>query len=57
MRLFDALTQHPDVPVFAILESDADDISEWDVNPVNAVVPPLKRNLEYGQEHVLDRPV
>jgi tetratricopeptide (TPR) repeat protein len=38
MRLVDALTQHPDVPVFAILESDADDISEWDVKPLNASV-------------------
>jgi hypothetical protein len=38
MRLVDALTQHPDVPVFAVLKSDADDKSEWDVKPLNASV-------------------
>jgi len=38
MRLVDALTQHPDVPIFTVLDSDADDKSEWDVTPIDASV-------------------
>lgn len=38
MRLVDALAQHPDVRVFAVLDSDADDQSEWDVTPIDANV-------------------
>jgi hypothetical protein len=38
MRLVDALTQHPDVAIFAVLDSDAADKSEWDVTPIDASV-------------------
>lgn len=38
MRLLDALAQHPDVSVFAVLASDADDKSEWDVKPLDGSI-------------------
>jgi tetratricopeptide (TPR) repeat protein len=38
MRLVDAITQYPDVPIFAVLDSDADDKSQWDFKPIDASV-------------------
>jgi tetratricopeptide (TPR) repeat protein len=37
-RLVDALSQYPDVGIFAVLNSDADDASEWDVMPIDGTV-------------------
>jgi tetratricopeptide (TPR) repeat protein len=36
MRLVDALTQHPDVAIFAVVDSDADDKARWNVEPIDA---------------------
>ena len=38
MRLIDALTQHPSVSIFAVLDSEHDDRREWDVEPVEGDV-------------------
>ena len=38
MRLVDALTQHPEVSILAVLDSDADDKSHWDVRPIDASI-------------------
>jgi hypothetical protein len=45
MRLIDALAQHPDISIFAVLDSDADDKSQWDVRPIDASV------LTESEEH------
>lgn len=38
MRLVEALTQYPDVPIFAVLDSDTGDASDWNVMPIDARV-------------------
>jgi hypothetical protein len=38
MRLLDALIQHPDVAIFAVLDSDSDERSEWGVTPIDESV-------------------
>jgi hypothetical protein len=38
MRLIAALTEHPDVSIFAVLDSEPDDKSEWDVEPIEGEV-------------------
>jgi tetratricopeptide (TPR) repeat protein len=38
MRLIDALSNNPEVSVFAVLDSEADDTAEWDVEPVDGEV-------------------
>ncbi|MEX2168266.1 MAG: hypothetical protein WD851_03070 [Pirellulales bacterium] len=38
MRLIDALTQHPAIFIFAVVDSDPDDQTEWDVEPVEGHV-------------------
>ena len=38
MRLLDALTEHPDIPIFAVLDSGSGDKSQWDVKAIDASV-------------------
>lgn len=38
MRLVDALTQHPNVAIFAVLDFLSDDNSEWEVTPTDESV-------------------
>jgi hypothetical protein len=45
MRLIDALTQHPAASIFAVLDTDPDDKSEWGVKPIDASV------LTESEEH------
>ncbi|ODA36717.1 tetratricopeptide repeat protein [Planctopirus hydrillae] len=45
MQLRDALAYHADVAIFAVVDSDADDESQWIVEPINANV--LTESDEY----------
>ncbi len=38
MRLVEAIARHPDVRIFAVLDSDSDDKSDWDVEPIEGLI-------------------